>query len=79
MESGGEQAEGLRGDAPGLGDFFGRGRRVSVSARTGNDLRGYVCEANENGLLLDARDPSGDLEGYEFLPWHSIERVSAEG
>jgi hypothetical protein len=25
------------------------------------------------------RDPSGDLHGYEFLPWSSIERVSADG
>jgi hypothetical protein len=36
-----------------------------------------VCDQNESGLLLDARDPSGDPTGYEFLPWSSIERVSA--
>lgn len=79
MESGSGQTEGLRGDAPGMEGFFVRGGRVSVSARTGVDLEGYVCAADENGLLLDVRDPSGDATGYEFLPWASIERVSAEG
>lgn len=78
LESESKRGEGLRGDAPGMDRFFGRGSRVSVYARTGGDLRGYVCEANENGLLLDARDPSGDPTGYEFLPWPSIERVNAE-
>ena len=42
-------------------------------------MDGYVCDRNESGLLLDARDPSGDPTGYEFLPWSSIERVSAAG
>ena len=69
--------EGLRQDAPQITGFLGRGTFVVVSARTGNDLEGYVCDQNESGLLLDARDPSGDSTGYEFLPWSSIERVSA--
>ena len=79
MENENRQTDGLRDGAPGMGGFFVRGSRVSVSARTGNDLEGYVCEANESGLLLDVRDPSGDPGDYEFLPWHSIERVSAAG
>ena len=70
-------ARGLLEGAPQLTEFLGRGSRVTVSARTGVDLRGYVCDQNESGLLLDARDPSGDPTGYEFLPWSSIERVSA--
>ncbi|CAA9390046.1 MAG: hypothetical protein AVDCRST_MAG22-521 [uncultured Rubrobacteraceae bacterium] len=74
-----EGTGGLRGDAPGLDGFFSRGSLVSVSARTGNDLQGYVCEADERGLLIDVRDPSGDPGGYEFLPWSSIERVVTEG
>jgi len=69
--------EGMRDDAPRMTGFFGRGSLVTVSARTGIDLQGYVCDQNESGLLLDARDPSGDSTGYEFLPWSSIERVSA--
>ena len=38
---------------------------------------GRGSDQNENGLLLDARDSSRDPTGYEFLPWSSIERVSA--
>jgi len=74
-----EESGGLREGAPEVGGFFGRGSFVFVSARTGNDLSGYVCDRDANGLLLDVRDPSGDPGGYEFLPWSSIERVSAGG
>ena len=75
----GENAgNGLRAEAPGIPGFLYRGNFVRVSARTGTDLAGYVCDQNENGLLLDVRDPSGDPSGYDFLPWSSIERVSAE-
>ena len=72
-----ENKESIREDAPRLEGFLGRGSMVTVSARTGVDLAGFVCDQNESGLLLDARDPSGDPTGYEFLPWSSIERVSA--
>jgi hypothetical protein len=71
--------ENLRQEAPQIAGFLGRGTFVVVSARTGNDLEGYVCDQNESGLLLDVRDSSGDATTYEFLPWSSIERVSAEG
>jgi len=59
--------------------FLGRGRFVAVSASTGNDLVGYVCDRDGSGLLLKVQDPSGDPRGYEILPRSSIERVSAEG
>ncbi len=72
-----ESKENLPEDAPRIEGFMGRGSLVMVSARTGVDLAGYVCDQNESGLLLDARDPSGVSTGYEFLPWSSIERVSA--
>ena len=75
----GERTDGMRHGAPRMEGFFGRGAYVLISARTGNDLQGYVCDASDFGLLLDARDPSGDPNGYEFLPWSSIERVSAAG
>ena len=74
-----KNTEGMREDAPQMAGFFGRGSLVTVSARTGVDLKGYVCDQSESGLLLDARDPSGDPTSYEFLPWSSIERVSAGG
>jgi hypothetical protein len=76
-DEGVENIEGMHEDAPRIEDLLGRGSLVTVSARTGVDLAGYVCDQNESGLLLDARDPSGDPTGYEFLPWSSIERVSA--
>ncbi len=72
-------AEGIREGAPEISGFMGRGTFVVVSARTGNDLEGYVCDQNESGLLLDIRDSGGDATTYEFLPWSSIERVSAGG
>ena len=68
----------MREGAPEIPGFLGRGSFVSVSARIGNDLSGYVCDRDGSGLLLDVRDPSGDPTGYEFLPWSSIERVSVE-
>jgi hypothetical protein len=71
-----KNTEGMREGAPRIAEFLGRGSLVTVAARTGVDLEGYVCDQNESGLLLDARDPSGDPTGYEFLPWSSIERVS---
>jgi hypothetical protein len=72
-----KNTEGMREGAPRIAGVLGRGTLVTVAARTGVDLEGYVCDQNESGLLLDARDPSGDPTGYEFLPWSSIERVSA--
>ncbi len=69
---------GLREGAPEISGFLGRGSFVSISARVGNDLTGYVCDSDGSGLLLDVRDPSGDAGGYEFLPWSSIERVTVE-
>ena len=73
----GEGADGLREGAPGIAQLLARGSFVFVSARTGNDISGYVCDSDANGLLLDTRDPSGDAGGYDFLPWSSIERVTA--
>src|SRR3712207_4117252 len=69
---------GVRGGAPGISGLLSRGSLVSVSVRIGNDLAGYVCDSDGSGLLLEVRDPSGDIHGYEFLPWSSIERVSAD-
>jgi hypothetical protein len=74
----GEQSQGLRERSPRIPEALGRGSFVAVSARVGNDLSGYVCDADASGLLLDVRDPSGEPGGYEFLPWSSIERVRVE-
>jgi hypothetical protein len=74
-----EDSVGMWEGAPKIPGFLGRGSFVLVSARTGNDLAGYVCDRDGSGLLLEVRVPSGDPHGYEFLPWSSIERVSTEG
>lgn len=71
--------QGPRKGAPGISEALSRESFVFVSAKTGNDLAGYICDWNESGLLLDVRDPGGDATGYEFLPWYSVERVSVAG
>ena len=76
MEGG--SSGGMREGAPEIPGFLSRGNCVSISARIGNDLAGYVCDLDGNGLLLEVRDPGGGLHGYEFLPWSSIERISAQ-
>jgi hypothetical protein len=73
-----ESNGGMREGAPEISGFLRRGSFVSISARTCNDLAGYVCDLDGNGVLFEVRDPGGDLHGYEFLPWSSIERISAE-
>jgi hypothetical protein len=73
-----EETGNLSNEAPQITSFLARGRFVRVSARTGSDVAGYVCDRDETGLLLDTRDPSGDAAGYELLPWSSIERVLEE-
>ncbi|MCA1737886.1 MAG: hypothetical protein LC740_03370 [Actinobacteria bacterium] len=74
----GGQSQGLREGSPSITEALARGSFVSVSARVGNDLSGYVCDHDGSGLLLDVRDPSGDPGGYEFLPWSSIERLKVQ-
>jgi hypothetical protein len=74
-----DEAQGLREGSPAISEAFGRGSFVSVSARVGNDVSGYVCDSDGSGLLLDIRDASGDPSRYEFLPWSSIERVRVHG
>ncbi|CAN5847100.1 hypothetical protein BH23ACT11_BH23ACT11_14720 [soil metagenome] len=70
--------QGPKDGAPKVSDFLKRGNFVSVGARTGTDLAGYVCDRDETGLLLDVRHQNGEHASYEYLPWVSIERVSLE-
>ena len=74
-ESAGDNG-GMREGAPEISGFLSRGSFVSISARIGNDLAGYVCDSDGSGLLLEVRDPSGDIHGYEFLPC-SCERCAS--
>jgi hypothetical protein len=70
-----EGEKGLREGSPGITEALGRGRYVSVYSRSGTDVSGYVCDYDGAGILVDARDPSGDPGNYEFLPWTGVERV----
>ncbi len=74
----GGEARALREGSPRIADAFGRGSLVSVVVRSGYDVLGYVCDHDGAGILLDLRDPSGDPNGYEFLPWSTVERVRVE-
>ncbi len=65
----------LRQGSPSVQEALARGTLVSVTVRSGYDVSGYVCDRDVSGILVDVRDPSGDPNGYEFLPWSSIERV----
>ncbi len=73
-----EELKRLREDAPNISGGLERGMPVRISARIGSDLSGYVCDRDAVGLLLDVRHPSGVHASYEFIPWHSIERVTVE-
>lgn len=73
-----EDPRGLREDAPDISGGLERGRLIRISARIGSDLSGYVCDRDAVGLLLDVRHPSGVHASYEFIPWHSVERVTVE-
>ncbi len=74
-ESDPRSSQGPKERKPKISDALGVDSFVSISARVGNDLGGYICDVDGNGLLLDVRDPSGDPEGFAFVPWSSIERV----
>jgi hypothetical protein len=73
-----EEPNSLKEDAPDISSGLRRGRMVEISARIGSDIVGYVCDRDAVGLLLDVRHQSGVHAGYEFIAWHSIERVSFE-
>ena len=73
-----EDSKRLREDAPNISGGLERGAPVRISARIGSDLSGYVCDRDAVGLLLDVRHPSGVHASYEFIPWHSVERVTVE-
>lgn len=75
----GRASQGPRENTPEITDILSPKKFVTVVSRVGSDVDGFVCDRDEAGILLDVRDPSGDPEGYQFLPWSSIERVSIKG
>jgi hypothetical protein len=56
-----------------VADALRRGTLLTVSATSGSESRGYVCDRDGLGLLLDLHSvPGGETTGYKFLPWSSI-------
>lgn len=77
-ESDPRSSQGPKERKPKISEALATDSFVSIIARVGNDLGGYVCDVDNNGLLLDVRDPSGDPEGFAFVPWSSVERVQLD-
>ena len=71
-------SQGPREDVPDLSRALARNSFVTITAKLGNDVAGFICDRDAAGILIDVRDPSGDPIGYQFLPWGSIERVTIE-
>ncbi len=62
--------------APKVSDALKKGMEVSVATWSGREITGVVCDREQAGLLLYAREPdAADSEEYSFLPWSSIEQV----
>ena len=61
-------------EASTVADALRRGTLLTVSATSGAQSRGYVCDRDGLGLLLDLHSvPGGETAGYEFFPWTSVE------
>ena len=61
--------------APKVSDALKKGMVVTVATWSGWEITGVVCDREQVGLLLDAREPDAESEGYSFLPWSSIEQI----
>ena len=61
--------------APKISDALKKGMVVTVATWSGREITGVVCDREQVGLLLDAREPDAESEGYSFLPWSSIEQI----
>lgn len=64
--------------APRVSDALKKGAPVTISMWNGREISGLICDREQNGLLLDVREPNGDSSGYVFLPWSSIEQVEIQ-
>ncbi|MGH3087242.1 MAG: hypothetical protein ACRDSJ_07985 [Rubrobacteraceae bacterium] len=62
--------------APKISDALRKGTSVSVTTWGGQDISGLVCDWEQTGILLDARNP--DEPGYFFVPWGSVQQVRIE-
>ena len=65
--------------SPKVADVFRKGARVEVRTWGGKELAGMVCDREPDGLLLDLRQDGTAQGQYVFLPWSSVEQVTAIG
>lgn len=61
-------------EAPMVADALRRGTLLTVTATSGTQWRGYVCDRDGLGLLLDLHDGPG----YKFFPWSSVEHMTIQ-
>ena len=62
-----------------VADALRRGTLLTVSATSGSQSRGYVCDRDSLGLLLDLHNVPGETTGYRFFPWSSVEHLHDPG
>jgi hypothetical protein len=58
-----------------VADVLRRGTLLTVSATSGTQSRGYVCDRDGLGLLLDLHSVPGETTGYKFFPWSTVEHL----
>jgi hypothetical protein len=61
--------------APKVVDALKRGGPAEIFIWDGWELSGTICDWEQTGLMLEAREPGVSADGY-VLPWSSIEQVA---
>jgi hypothetical protein len=62
-----------------VADALRRGTLLTVTATSGTQWRGYVCDHDGLGLLLDLNGVPGDqATGYKLIPWPSVEVITIQ-
>lgn len=61
--------------APRVSDALRKGMAVTATTWGGTEISGLVCDREQAGLLIDARESAEGPGKYVFLPWSSVEQV----
>jgi hypothetical protein len=62
-----------------VADALRRGTLLRVNLTSGAEWRGYVCDRDGLGLLLELHDvPSSEGSGYKFFPWSRVEHLTIQ-
>lgn len=62
--------------APKVSDALKKGMFISLVTWSGREVRGVICDREQEGLLLDISASADGSDGYVFLPWSSVEQVN---